>query len=59
MTTIARGHCDHAHAETRYQPSRTLQHLIRVRNANAPRPAAASPRPAATWTTPSRGTKAA
>ena len=59
MTTIARGHCDHEHAETRYKPSRTLQHLLRVRNARCTAPGCSRPRPAATWTTPSHGTKAA
>jgi hypothetical protein len=29
---IARGTCDHRHAETGYKPSRKLQHLIRTRN---------------------------
>ena len=43
MTPIARGHCDHAHAETRYKPSRTLQHLIRVRNARCTAPGCSQP----------------
>ena len=43
MTTIARGHCDHEHAETRYKPSRTLQHLIRVRNATCTAPGCGQP----------------
>jgi hypothetical protein len=43
MTPIARGHCDHTHAETRYQPSRTLQHLIRVRNATCTAPGCGRP----------------
>jgi Domain of unknown function (DUF222) len=43
MTTIARGHCDHEHAETRYKPSRTLQHLIRVRNATCTAPGCSRP----------------
>ena len=38
MTSIARGHCDHEHAETRYKPSRSLQHLIKVRNARCTAP---------------------
>jgi uncharacterized protein DUF222 len=33
MTPIARGHCDHAQAESGYQPSRALSHLVKVRNA--------------------------
>ena len=32
LAPIARGHCDHTRAETGYQPSRALQHLIKVRN---------------------------
>src|SRR5271170_5939388 len=33
LTPITRGPCDHAHAETGYRPSRTLQHLVRARSA--------------------------
>ncbi len=33
MVPIARGHCDHAHAEAGYRPSRKLQHLVRARSA--------------------------
>jgi hypothetical protein len=33
MVPVARGPCDHAHAETGYHPSRALQHLVRARNA--------------------------
>ncbi len=43
MTPIARGHCDHAHAEARYKPSRALQHLIRVRNARCTAPGCSRP----------------
>jgi Domain of unknown function (DUF222) len=43
MTTIARGHCDHAHAEIRYKPSPSLQHLIRVRNARCTAPGCGRP----------------
>ena len=43
MTPIARGHCDHARAETRYKPSRILQHLIRVRNARCTAPGCSQP----------------
>jgi hypothetical protein len=32
LTPIARGSCDHQHAETGYRPSRKLQHLIRTRS---------------------------
>ena len=32
LTPIARGSCDHRHAETGYRPSRKLQHLIRTRS---------------------------
>ena len=38
MAPIARGHCDHTRAETGYQPSRALQHLIKVRNARCTAP---------------------
>jgi hypothetical protein len=33
VTPIAKGRCDHASQETRYTPSRKLQHLIRARTA--------------------------
>jgi hypothetical protein len=35
---IAKGGCDHAHAEDRYKPSRRLRHLIRARNATCDAP---------------------
>jgi hypothetical protein len=35
---IAKGSCDHAHAEDRYTPSRRLRHLIRARNATCDAP---------------------
>ena len=35
---IAKGTCDHRHAEPRYRPSRKLGHLIRARNATCPAP---------------------
>ena len=35
---IARGICDHRHAEDRYTPSRTLKHLIRARTATCSAP---------------------
>ena len=38
MTPVARGPCDHAHAETGYHPSRTLAHLIRARIATCTAP---------------------
>jgi hypothetical protein len=47
MTPIARGTCGHDHAESGYRPSRKLQHLVRTRNAGAPRRAAAGLRPVA------------
>jgi hypothetical protein len=43
MVPIARGHCDHARAETGYQPSRALQHLIKVRNARCTAPGCGRP----------------
>ena len=41
LTPVARGPCDHAHAEIGYHPSRTLQHLIRARSATCTAPGAA------------------
>jgi len=35
---IAKGNCDHRHAEPQYRPSRKLGHLIRARNATCPAP---------------------
>jgi hypothetical protein len=32
LIPVIRGPCDHARAEDRYRPSRTLQHLVRARN---------------------------
>ena len=43
MAPIARGHCDHTRAETGYQPSRALQHLIKVRNARCTAPGCGQP----------------
>ncbi len=40
---IARGSCDHQHAETGYRPSRKLQHLIRARNARCTAPGCGRP----------------
>ena len=36
LTPIARGTCDHRHAETGYRPSRKLRHLITTRSARRP-----------------------
>jgi hypothetical protein len=33
LATIAKGACDHAHAEPGYRPSRKLRHLVMARNA--------------------------
>ena len=38
FTPIARGTCDHAHAETRYTPSRKLRHLVRARTGTCDAP---------------------
>jgi Domain of unknown function (DUF222) len=38
LTPIAKGTCDHPHAEVGYHPSRKLQHLIRARNATCTAP---------------------
>jgi hypothetical protein len=35
---IARGSCDHRHAEDQYTPSRRLQHLVRARSATCTAP---------------------
>jgi hypothetical protein len=35
---IAKGTCDHRHAEPRYRPSKKLGHLTRARNATCPAP---------------------
>ena len=43
MTPIARGSCDHDHAETGYRPSRKLQHLVRARNAGCTAPGCGRP----------------
>jgi hypothetical protein len=43
MAPIARGHCDHARAETAYQPSRALAHLVKVRNARCTAPGCGRP----------------
>ena len=39
LEPIARGTCDHAHAEDRYVPSRKLRHLIHARNQTCSAPA--------------------
>jgi hypothetical protein len=38
MAPVARGRCEHQHAEAGYRPSRTLQHLVRARNARCTAP---------------------
>jgi hypothetical protein len=43
ITPIARGGCDHEHAETRYRPSRQLQHLIKARNTRCTAPGCGRP----------------
>ena len=43
LTPIARGPCDHAHAETGYRPSRKLQHLVRARSARCTAPGCGRP----------------
>ncbi len=40
---VARGSCEHEHAETGYRPSRKLQHLIRARNARCTAPGCGRP----------------
>jgi len=43
MVPVARGPCDHAHAEIGYHPSRALQHLIRARSATCTAPGCTRP----------------
>ena len=43
LALIARGSCDHQHAETGYQPSRKLQHLIRTRSTRCTAPGCTRP----------------
>jgi hypothetical protein len=43
LARIARGGCDHKHAETGYQPSRKLQHLIRTRSTRCTAPGCGRP----------------
>ena len=43
LEPIARGTCDHRHAETGYQPSRKLRHLITTRNARCSAPGCGRP----------------
>jgi hypothetical protein len=43
LALIARGGCDHRHAETGYQPSRKLQHLIRTRSTRCTAPGCSRP----------------
>jgi hypothetical protein len=38
FTPVARGTCDHAHAESRYTPSRNLRHLVRARTSTCDAP---------------------
>jgi hypothetical protein len=43
LTPIARGRCDHQHAEPGYRPSRRLQHLIRTRSTRCTAPGCGRP----------------
>jgi hypothetical protein len=43
MVPVARGPCDHAHAEVGYHPSRALRHLIRARSATCTAPGCRRP----------------
>ena len=43
LIPVARGPCDHAHAEIGYHPSRKLQHLIRARNDRCTAPGCGRP----------------
>jgi Domain of unknown function (DUF222) len=43
LAPVARGRCDHAQAEDGYRPSRTLQHIVRARNARCTAPGCGRP----------------
>ena len=43
VVPVARGSCDHQHAETGYRPSRKLQHLVKARNARCTAPGCGRP----------------
>jgi hypothetical protein len=43
MIPVARGPCDHAHAEAGYHPSRKLAHLVRARSATCTAPGCRRP----------------
>jgi hypothetical protein len=43
LIPLARGPCDHAHAEIGYHPSRKLQHLVRARSATCTAPGCTRP----------------
>jgi len=43
LAPIARGHCDHSRAETGYQPTRKLEHLVNTRNARCSAPGCGRP----------------
>ena len=43
LLPVARGPCDHAHAETGYHPTRKLAHLIRARNGRCTAPGCGRP----------------
>jgi hypothetical protein len=43
LAAIARGRCDHQHAEPGYQPSRKLAHLVGARNAQCTAPGCTRP----------------
>jgi hypothetical protein len=43
LTPVARGPCDHAHAEHGYTPSRKLRHLVRARTATCDAPGCQAP----------------
>jgi len=43
MVPVARGHCDHIHAESGYRPSRALAHLVKVRNTRCTAPGCGRP----------------
>ena len=51
LEPIAKGACDHRHAEEHYTPSRKLRHLVRARSGTCTAPGCQAQPPTPTWTT--------
>ena len=43
LNMVIRGPCNHAQAQSRYRPGRTLQHLVKIRNATCTAPGCGRP----------------